>query len=75
MLLATWATANLAIGMGRPATLWRRLVTPVDKTGTGVARSETELRPVSYVDEMEAAVDALWLQAEKRKLQDYAGHV
>ena len=73
-LLATWATANLAIAMGRPASLWRRLVTPVDKTGTGAARKETEVRPVSFVDEMESLVDALWLQGEQEKLQQYAGH-
>ena len=73
MFHATWAIANLAVSLGRPSTMWRRLVRPLDKTGTGVARSARELRPVSYVDEMEGLVDALWLRAEKDKLQEFAG--
>ena len=71
--LCVWAVVNLCFSLGLTSTLWLREVAPIRKRGPQVVCDPCNLRPVSYVDELECIVDAVWLRLVKPALVAYSG--
>ena len=69
----TWALLNLAMAMGVGASMWAREVTPIRKRGPLVVTDLANIRPVSYVDDLEALYDGAWLDAVRPALESFAG--
>ena len=71
--LVVWALLNLAMATGLTASLWAREVAPVRKRGPPIFTSMGNLRPVSYVDDLEGFYDAAWLEVVRGRLEEFAG--
>ena len=71
--LCAWALCNLVVTVGLVPTAWLREVSPLRKRGPKVVTSTVNLRPVSYVDDLQGLTDALFLVSVKELLSDYAG--
>ena len=71
--LCTWALSNLVVVMGLVPSAWLREVSPIRKRGPSVVTSTVNLRPVSYVDDLQGFVDAVFLHSVKDLLTVYAG--
>ena len=74
MRIATLGLANLALHVGLTSSLWSlRQFVHLRKAGPSVVRSIRCLRPVSLVCNMAHAIDALWIQRNRRQLDVFAG--
>ena len=68
-----WALLNL---IGRLTTLpscWFREITPLRKRGPLIVDDVSNLRPVTYTDDLESLFDAAWLLRNQAKLEQYIG--
>ena len=68
-----WAIINLAAAIGLIPSTWIRAVAPVRKRGPTCVRDLANLRPISYVDEVESVMDAVWLQKTRSSIEAYMG--
>jgi len=70
---AIWAIINLSAACGLVPSSWAREVAPVRKRGPMCVSDLANLRPISYVDEVESIMDALWLQKTRSRIEAYMG--
>ena len=52
---------------------WLREISPIRKRGPVTVTNKENLRPISYVDDMQAVTEAAWLHQVKDKCWAYAG--
>jgi hypothetical protein len=68
-----WTLLNFIGASGVVPAAWIREMTPIRKQGHGPVADDAVLRPVSYVDDLENAFDAVWLASTREKLEAYMG--
>ena len=62
-----WALVNMALSLATRSEDWLREISPIRKRGPVTVTSKENLRPISYVDDMQAVTEAAWLHQVKDK--------
>ena len=71
--LLSWALLTMILAFGLVPSIWMREVSPVRKRGPQIVSVLSNLRPISYTDELETLFDMAWLAKQRANLENYAG--
>ena len=71
--ILTWTLVNLFFNMGLLPSSWFRIISPVRKRGPAIVTHTANIRPISYVSDLEGVFDLCWLDAHKTFLEEYSG--
>ena len=72
-LAVTWAMINLIFSWAVLPPSWFRVVAPIRKRGPQIITDPSNLRPISYVDDLESTFDLVWLSLYQERLAKFAG--
>lgn len=69
----TWTVLNLIFSWALVPSTWFRVVAPIRKRGPQIVSDPDNLRPISYVDDLESCFDLIWLSMRQEKLTAFSG--
>ena len=71
--LLSWIIVNLLFALCLLPSSWYRVISPIRKRGPKVVDDPSNLRPISYVSDLEGVLDLVWLDLCRQRLISYAG--
>ena len=71
--ILTWTLVNLFFNLGLLPSSWFRIISPIRKRGPAIVANTANIRPISYVSDLEGFFDLCWLDAHKTALEEYSG--